>query len=150
MLFLDDTEREFAEMLQFNLLLLIEARSQFARAEGGDAEEANEAEADEGVDLSANRHPGLTYHCNHVGSPHGAGAVRPSHARNWYMSAASLPVNFPLPSLYRVSVYQGEAGGCLGPRAKSPPLFRDGPFEPAIDRLLCRAYRIQELADLVL
>ena len=35
MLFLDDAEREVAEVPQLDLLLLIEARCQFARAEKG-------------------------------------------------------------------------------------------------------------------
>ena len=66
MLFLDDAEGYFAEVLQLDLFLLNQARRQFARAEEGNAQQPDEAETDEGIDFPANGHPGLTYHSNHA------------------------------------------------------------------------------------
>ncbi|MEH2588467.1 hypothetical protein V1273_002306 [Bradyrhizobium sp. AZCC 1721] len=69
MLFLDDAECEFAEVAQLDLLLLVQARCQFARIEKGDAEQPGKAQADEGIDLSANRQLGPAYHSKHAWSP---------------------------------------------------------------------------------
>jgi hypothetical protein len=66
MLFLDDAERELAEMPQLDLFLVVEARCQFARFEIGHAQQPDEAEADEGINPSANRHPGPAYRSKHA------------------------------------------------------------------------------------
>jgi len=55
-----------AEVPQLNLLLLVEARCQFARFEKGRAQQPDEAEADQGINPSANRHPGPAYRCKHA------------------------------------------------------------------------------------
>jgi hypothetical protein len=66
MLFLDDAERDVAEVPQLDLFLLVEARCQFALFEKGHAQQPDEAEADQGINPSANRHPGPAYHSKHI------------------------------------------------------------------------------------
>src|SRR5207237_7524703 len=88
MLFLDDAERQFAEVPQLDLFLLVEARCQFARVEGGDAQEPDEAEADERIDPSTDRHLQPTNHCKrHARSPREIGAT-PTHRTESYMPGA--------------------------------------------------------------
>jgi hypothetical protein len=65
-LFLDDAERELAEMLQLDLLLLMQARGQLARLQEGNAQQPNETKADQGIDLSANGHPGPAHDSRHA------------------------------------------------------------------------------------
>ena len=94
MLFLDDAEREVAEVPQLDLFLLVEARRQFARFEKGRAQEPDETEADEGVDLSANRHPGPAYRSKHADLHATTAVVRPF--RGIVYVGRFLPVNFAL------------------------------------------------------
>ena len=54
--FLDDTERQFGHVPQFDLLLLIEAGGQFARVEKRNSDDADETEADQGINLPADGH----------------------------------------------------------------------------------------------
>jgi len=63
MLFLDDAESQLGKVLQFDLLLLHKTRRQFARVEDGNSQQAQEAEADQGIDLSANSHSEPVLHC---------------------------------------------------------------------------------------
>jgi hypothetical protein len=54
MFLLDDAKRQFGKMLQFDALLLLQARRQLARIEERYSQETCEAEADEPIDLPAN------------------------------------------------------------------------------------------------
>jgi hypothetical protein len=56
MFFPEDADGQLREVLQFDLLLLLEARCQLARVEDRNAQESNEAETDQRIDLSADRH----------------------------------------------------------------------------------------------
>ena len=61
-------------MLKLDLLLLSEARRQLMRVENGNSQEPQEAETDEGVDLSADGHSELKWHCKrHPQSPQSDG-----------------------------------------------------------------------------
>jgi hypothetical protein len=55
-LFLDDRQRQFREMLQLELLLFPQPRRQFARVEKCTPQQPQKAEADEDIDLSADGH----------------------------------------------------------------------------------------------
>jgi hypothetical protein len=67
---LDDAERQFGQMLQFDLLLRIQARRQFPRADEGNAHDADEAENDQRRDPAPDGHPELAQYCKrHLRSP---------------------------------------------------------------------------------